>query len=642
MVFGNSYGSWQSPITAELLSKSQLRLGAIQSYNHDHYGWLCCWVAGDSEKQGNNILYCYHQNNIIQLSDDDFSIGSRIHEYGGIAYCIGDKGIYCIEHKTQILYLLAFDITQSQPKIAYKKIIYHQDGLSLGQPILRHDDIILIAENTQQRPHENFIATINTQGELTKLVSGHDFYGQLALSPQQDKLAWITWDLPFMPWDNAQCQQGIFDNHGYIIDIKQISPIADDKSVTQIFYDNIGNLYFNCDDEHGLWQLYQYNDTAITPITASGEQREYGKPLWNLGMNNFLMLAQQQIFATYAQQGKWYGHIIAPDNDKQHNDRQLPSDFTSYHSFAVFGDNHIALHVGFADQSDAIILLNIHDFTWHIIQSSSNIAIDKDYISKAQSIIWQSDDGDIVQAYYYAPTNNDYAVDNHILPPLIVKSHGGPTGQTHADFSLAIQFWTSRGFGVCDVNYRGSTGFGRKYREKLYKNWGIFDREDLIAAAKYIVDAHKANGDAIFISGSSAGGYSVLATLTFDNYFRAGCSKYGIGDLSALASDTHKFESGYLDLLIGDIIDDKDIYQQRSPLYHSDQLSCPILFLQGNDDKIVPPNQAQTMIDAMKANNIPYEAIFFDGEGHGFRQGENIIRALEAELAFYQQQLKQG
>jgi dipeptidyl aminopeptidase/acylaminoacyl peptidase len=270
-----------------------------------------------------------------------------------------------------------------------------------------------------------------------------------------------------------------------------------------------------------------------------------------------------------------------------------------------------------------------------VLRRSSELQIDPGYLSVPEVIEFPTEQGLTAYGIYYAPKNKDYTAPESDRPPLLVKSHGGPTAATSANFNLSIQYWTSRGIAVLDVNYGGSTGYGRAYRERLKGNWGIVDIDDCVNGAKYLVEKGVADGDRLCIDGGSAGGYTTLAALTFRQVFKAGASYYGVSDLAALAQDTHKFESRYLDGLIGSYPERADLYQARSPVHHVARLSCPVIFFQGDEDKIVPPNQAEMMVDALKAKGLPVAYVLFEGEQHGFRKAENIKRALDGELYFY-------
>jgi dipeptidyl aminopeptidase/acylaminoacyl peptidase len=283
----------------------------------------------------------------------------------------------------------------------------------------------------------------------------------------------------------------------------------------------------------------------------------------------------------------------------------------------------------------ALVRLNPRTLESAVLRSSSDIELDPGYISVARAIEFPTEGGKKAHAFYYPPTNRDFTAPEGELPPLLVLSHGGPTSATSNAFSLSIQYWTSRGIGVLDVNYGGSTGYGREYRQRLNGEWGIVDVDDCVNGARYLVERGEVDGERLAIRGGSAGGYTTLNALTFRDTFKAGASYYGICDLEAMARDTHKFESRYLDTMVGPFPERADLYRERSAIYHTDRLSCPIILLQGLEDKVVPPNQSEMMRDALRAKGLPVAYLAFEGEQHGFRRAETIKRATEAELYFY-------
>jgi dipeptidyl aminopeptidase/acylaminoacyl peptidase len=285
----------------------------------------------------------------------------------------------------------------------------------------------------------------------------------------------------------------------------------------------------------------------------------------------------------------------------------------------------------------SIVQLDLASERTEVQAQASGFTVDSSYFSAAESIEFPTENGLTAFAFYYAPRNPDFAAHDGELPPLLVKSHGGPTAATSSSFDLTIQYWTSRGFAVLDVNYGGSTGYGRAYRERLKGRWGIVDVDDCVNGARYLVERGLVDGDRLAIDGGSAGGYTTLSVLTFRDAFKVGASYFGVSDLESLAAETHKFESHYLNGLVGSYPERVDLYQQRSPIYNAERLSRPVIFFQGLDDKVVPPDQAERMVDILRAKRIPVAYIAFEGEGHGFRSATNIKRSLEAELYFFSQ-----
>ena len=314
---------------------------------------------------------------------------------------------------------------------------------------------------------------------------------------------------------------------------------------------------------------------------------------------------------------------------------EVPSPWTSIDSLVVEGST-AAFIGGAPDRNASVVSLDLRSGESHVHRSSSAISIDESLLSRPIALGWPTGDGsEVAHGYYYPPRNASYRAPAGETPPLVVMSHGGPTGATSDALNPATQFWTSRGFAVLDVDYRGSTGYGRAYRERLYGEWGVVDVEDCVAGALHLAETGRADRRRLAIRGGSAGGYTTLAALTFHDAFGAGASYYGISDLEVLAADTHKFEARYLDRLVGEWPAGRDVYRARSPLHHASRLGCPIIFFQGLDDRVVPPNQAELMVDALDRQGLPVACLMFEGEGHGFRGADTIRRCLEAELLFY-------
>jgi dipeptidyl aminopeptidase/acylaminoacyl peptidase len=348
-------------------------------------------------------------------------------------------------------------------------------------------------------------------------------------------------------------------------------------------------------------------------------------------MSTYTIASRDRLICTYTQQGRW--HLASLDLQT----KQLEAIETPYTSITspLVSENRLTFVGGAATEPTAIIQMDLATGQLEVLRRTSQIEVDASYLSTPDAIAFPTTDGQTAYGFFYPPQNQDYTAPPDEKPPLIVKSHGGPTAATSSSFNLKIQYWTSRGFAFLDVNYRGSTGYGRKYRQQLQGQWGIADVDDCANGAKYLAEQGKVDGERLAIAGGSAGGYTTLAALTFRDVFKAGASYYGVSDLEVLAKETHKFESRYLDKLIGPYPDRKDLYEARSPIHHTEQLSCPVIFFQGLEDKVVPPNQAQMMVNALKAKGLPVAYVAYEGEQHGFRRAETIQRTLEGELYFY-------
>jgi dipeptidyl aminopeptidase/acylaminoacyl peptidase len=358
---------------------------------------------------------------------------------------------------------------------------------------------------------------------------------------------------------------------------------------------------------------------------------EFAYPHWVFGLSTYDFAVAESLICTYTQNGRWY---LAKLDLLTKQGQLLDLPYTNISSLKVRG-NYAAFLGSSPTQATCAVQLDLETGETAILKRTSDLEIDPGYISVPESIAFPTDGGLTAYAWYYPPQNQDFAAPAGELPPLLVKSHGGPTAAATASFNLRVQYWTSRGFAYLDVNYGGSTGYGREYRQRLDGQWGIVDVRDCLNSANYLVGQGKVDGSRLAISGGSAGGYTTLAALTFYDIFKAGASYYGVSDLVALAEDTHKFESHYLDRLVGSYPEAMEIYRARSPIYHTERLSCPIIFFQGLEDRVVPPNQTEMMVAALEAKGLPVAYVPFAGEQHGFRRAENIKRALEGEFYFY-------
>jgi dipeptidyl aminopeptidase/acylaminoacyl peptidase len=470
--------------------------------------------------------------------------------------------------------------------------------------------------------------------DIQVLASGSDFYASPRLSPDRSQLAWLTWNHPNMPWDGTQL---------WITEIKDDGSLGKaacvaggvDESIFQPEWSPDGVLYF-VSDRTGWWNLYRWHPRLdqegsgeVEPLCETAA--EFGLPQWVFGMSTYGFESANRIICTYTQQGNW--QLASLDlQTKQLEVIETP--YTDISSVKVASGQAVFI-AGSATELTAIVQMDLATGQIEVLRQSSELEVDVGYLSTPQAIAFPTENNLTAYAFFYPPQNQDYTAPTGEKPPLVVKSHGGPTAATSSAFNLRIQYWTSRGFAVLDVNYGGSTGYGRDYRQRLNDQWGIVDVDDCVNGAKYLVQQGLVDGERLAIAGGSAGGYTTLCALTFRDVFKAGASYYGVSDLEALATDTHKFEARYLDGLIGPYPERKDLYEARSPIHFTAQLSCPVIFFQGLEDKIVPPNQAQMMVEALKAKGLPVAYVAYEGEQHGFRRAENIKRTLDGEFYFY-------
>jgi dienelactone hydrolase len=467
------------------------------------------------------------------------------------------------------------------------------------------------------------------------IASGYDFYSTPRLSPDGTRLCWLSWRHPQMPWDGTELWVGVVTDDGMIEHVELVAG-GPHESIFQPGWSPDGTLYF-VSDRTGWWSLYKC-DVAREPFEVRPvlwppvDEAEFGRPQWMFGWTTWACVDRRRMVAAYARRARWALALIDTDTGTL---TDVATDLEPLEWVATSATH--ALYVGASpSRAAAVARCDLASGVTEILRSSSSLTLDQHDISIPEAIEFPTEGGVTAHAFYYPPRNGEYQAVPSERPPLIVISHGGPTTQTKAVLDLQVQFWTGRGFAVLDVNYGGSTGYGREYRQRLNWQWGIVDVDDNINAARYLVGQGKADPDRLIIRGGSAGGYTTLAALTFHpEVFRAGASYYGVSDVEALAKHTHKFESRYLDTLIGPYPEAKEMYRERSPIHFIDRLSCALIVFQGLEDKVVPPDQSERMAQAVHAKGLPVAYLAFEGEQHGFRRAETIIRCLEAELYFY-------
>jgi len=558
------------------------------------------------------------------ISPADQDVRTRAHEYGGGAFVAEHGRRFLINNKDQQLYELLPN--RQSIKITSKQNFRYAD------PVIDKDRNLIYSVGEDHSDPDNVVNTllkieIDGDGHQKVIAAGHDFYSDPRLSPDGRQLLFLTWDHPDMPWDGTQLWLGNLDEDGNLNELQVIAGGAE-ESIFQPLWDPRGNIYF-ISDRSGWWNIYEYSHGKIRCLLEM--EAEFGLPQWVFGMSTYAVLSSGKLIASYRDlKGS---HLILIDV-KTGEVKSLDVDYSEIGQ--VQGSGNLIAFIGSSPElPPQLISMDLNSRREEILQRATEFDLPDTAISTPELITFEARPGEPSYAWYYPPLNPSFEAPQSEKPPLIVLSHGGPTSYSPASFSLTVQYWTSRGFALVDVNYSGSTGFGRKYRERLNGNWGIRDVEDCVAAAEYLVQSGKVDGDRLIIKGGSAGGYSTLAALAFKDVFKAGASYYGVGDLELLVQDTHKFESRYLDRLVGKYPDDKSIYRNRSPLYHTDQLDCPVIFLQGLDDPVVPPNQAETMLAALRKKGIPVAYVPFEGEAHGFRQATTIVKAIESEFYFY-------
>lgn len=605
MVIAKPHGSWESPITSSMIVESSIRLGDIVLDGGTLY-----WNELRPEEKGRSVVVKW-DGQAVDFLETPYNARSRVHEYGGGAFTVSQGELIFSNFKDGGLY--------RRDREGNTSPIFVEEGKRYANPIV-HGDKIYAVEEEHRSEHDVINRLVEVGGKV--LHEGHDFYSMPTLHPDGTHLAFLTWDHPNMPWDESTLWVGRFDEEGNLVDVKAMVG-GKEESIFQPMWSPKGVLYY-VSDRNGWWNIYREDGACLCEMEA-----EFGQPLWVFGMENYGFLEDGRIATVYKIKGIDHVGIIDPET-KTLEEIDLP--FTSYSSFKVMGNTLYFIAAGPKELS-VLAKYDLQEGKIELIRKSKELTVDPGYLSEPEVIEFPTEGGKTAFGFYYPPKNKDYAGTDR--PPLIVKSHGGPSACSPAVLSLGTQFWTSRGFGYLDVNYGGSTGYGREYRERLKGNWGTVDVDDCVNGALYLVRKGRVDGERMSIKGGSAGGFTTLAALCFKDVFKAGASSYGISDLEALALHTHKFEAHYTDQLIGKYPEEKEKYQALSPISHVDKLSCPIILFQGADDKVVPPEQSEMMFEALKKKGIPTAYVLFEGEGHGFRMAENIKKSLDDELYFY-------
>lgn len=615
------YGSWKSPITSDLIVAGTIGLGGVALDGADIY-----WTESRPSEQGRNVIVRRTPDGkTADITPPSFNARTRAYEYGGGACAVSRGEIYFSNFEDQLLYHQTLD-SPPQPLTTAPDYQYADAVIDEG----RHR-LICVREDHTSRTREttNTIVAIDASGSECGevLVSGHDFYSSPRLSPDGKRMAWLAWNHPLMPWDGAELWVGEFDDNGSISRTEMIAG-SERESLFQPEWSPDGVLHF-VSDRTGWWNLYRLKDGRIESLCE--RECEFGAPQWQFGMSTYAFTSADRIVCAYCEQGTWRLAIIDTATL-----RFEPIDIEhTYIAGLRATANRVVFCGGAPAEPLSIVEMDLITGRTKTLKQSSNVEIDASYLSIAETLEFPTEEGLTAFGFYYAPRNRDYEAPAGEKPPLMVISHGGPTSMAVTAMSLSIQYWTSRGIGVLDVNYGGSTGYGRPYRERLNGNWGVVDVADCANGARFLVRQGRADGERLIIRGGSAGGYTTLAALAFRDVFSAGASYYGVSDLEVLERDCHKFESRYNHSLIGPYPERRDLYYDRSPIHFADQLNCPIILFQGLEDKVVPPNQAEMMFEAVRRKGLMVAYVPFEGEQHGFRKAENIKRSLDAELYFY-------
>ena len=614
------YGSWKSPITAELVGGGETGLEQIRIDGQDIY-----WIERRAQEGGRKVIVRRAASGeITDVTPAGFNARTRVHEYGGGDYAVADRTIVFSNFTDQRLYLQPGD---AQPRPLTPGVARR---FADGQFDRRRNLFYTVREDhTGSGEAVNTVVALDLDSDDggTVVLSGNDFYSSPRLSPDGSQLAWLSWNHPNMPWDGTELWFAQLNGDGSVGERRLLAGGAN-ESIYQPQWSPDGVLHF-ISDRTGWWNLYRWRDNlveALCPMAA-----EFGQPQWAFGSSLYGFASERQIVCSYTRNGIDY--LAALDTETKAL-RAIELPYSAISQVRVAADRVVFIGAS-AVETSAVVALDLSTDKLEVLRRSRQAGVDDGYLSEAHAVEFPTEQGLTAHGYFYPAKNRDYAPPANEKPPLLVMSHGGPTSSSSGSLKYSIQYWTSRGVAVLDVNYGGSSGYGRAYRERLNGNWGIVDVDDCANGARYLAELGEVDGNRLAIRGGSAGGYTTLCALTFRDVFKAGASHYGICDLEALAKDTHKFESRYLDRLIGPYPERRDLYVARSPIHFTDKLNCSMIIFQGLEDKVVPPNQAEKMVEAVRAKKLPVAYLTFAGEQHGFRKAENIRRVLEAELYFY-------
>jgi dipeptidyl aminopeptidase/acylaminoacyl peptidase len=628
-----AYGTWSSPISAEMVARAGVRLS--MPWIESGTIW---WLEGRATEGGRVVLVRRDPDGaVMDVVPAGFNVRSSVHEYGGGAYCIHRGIAFCSGFDDQRLYRVeqGAEPVPITPDVGGRRHRYADgrvtpDGAYWIGVRERH------AESDRSADVVNELVAIPTDGstEPRVVVGGRDFYSTPRISSDGARLSFLAWDLPWMPWDGCGLHVADLSVDGSVNGVERVAGADGSESIWQPEWSPDGDLVF-ASDRSGWWNLERIRDGQRDVLHEAAA--EFGYPAWSFGARSFAFLGDGRILCAYDSDGFTHFAVLDPETG---NLDELDLGLDSL-SGSLCAEGACAVIVaGSTTSPSAVVLVDVATGATERLRSSVEVSLSPEYVSIPRSVEFPTEGGLTAHALFYPPTNAEFEAPNAELPPLIVGSHGGPTGSASAIFSLATQFWTSRGFAVVDVNYGGSTGYGRAYRERLNGQWGVVDLQDCVNAAHYVVEEGEADPDRLLITGGSAGGYTVICALTFTDVFAAGTTYFGIADLEQFGGgETHKFELKYEHTLVGPYPERADLYKARSPIHFTDRITTPMLVLQGADDRVVPPSQAELIAGALRERGVPHAYLLYEGEGHGFRKAENIAGSLEAELSFYAQVL---
>ncbi len=618
-----SQGFWTSSIGVEDVVAGA---GSLQEMRLD--GDVLYWTETRPGEQGRVALVRYGKGGQVRDLFPDKSVRSRVHEYGGGSFEVKDGVIAFTSDKDRMVYLAR---ASGPVEALCHDPLKRYANFCLGG----HFVFCLCEDHSNESAVTNSIVCIDIASKQNKIIAqGSDFYSSPSLSPDGKKLAFISWDFPHMPWEESSLHVGEIGSDGSLHKVEKIAG-GKSESICQLKWSQEGNLYFVY-DKTGYWNLHRYKEGKVDPLFLM--QADFGLPEWIIGTSTYSFISRKDkelLVCIYSERGIDHLALLDPDN---HTLEHLDTPFTVIKDICAVDEEHVYFFGGSPKQLLSVISLNLTTKKYDVIKESV-CPLPTEDISLPEELVIPTREGECF-AFYYPSKNRLFSADRKNLSPLIVKCHSGPTAHASPLLSMEVQFWTSRGFAWLDVNYRGSTGYGRAYREKLSSKWGEIDVQDCVAAAAHMIETKQVDPAKIFVKGSSAGGFTALLCLSHSSLFAGGVSSYGVTDLTLLAGDTHKFEKHYLDSLLGPYPQEKTLYEARSPMSQVGGISSPILLLQGEEDPVVPLSQVEIYYQRLKSCGKEVRLVLFPGEGHGFKKADTIKRALQEELSFYQNRIR--
>jgi dipeptidyl aminopeptidase/acylaminoacyl peptidase len=624
------FGSWTSPFSLDLVADA----GAVSFGYLDITEEGVYWTESRPQEGGRiALVFRPDEGEHLDVVPPGFNVRTRVHEYGGGAWFRDGDVVFCSSFDDSRLYRIDSPGTEPRPitpEPPEPHALRYADGRVFADGRL----IVCVRESHGGGEPVNELVVLRGDGsaEPRVIATGRDFYAAPRPSPDGSRLAWLAWDHPHMPFEGTELWVADLSADGELSNGRRVAG-SETESIFQPEWSPEGVLHF-VSDRTGWSNLYLERDGEVQALTS--EEAELGFPQWVFDLSRYAFLADGRIAGVFTRKAVDGLELVDPSTGAL---ERVDLPYTSFAPSLRTHGNVVVFPGSSPTDLPEVVRLDVSSGRHEVLRRSAQLELDERYLSVAESIEFAGADGLTSYGFYYPPKNPDFAGPVEELPPLVVSVHGGPTAQVTSSLDLDIQLFTSRGIAVVDVNYGGSTGYGREYRDRLRWRWGEVDVEDSAAAARYLAQRGDVDPARVEITGGSAGGYTTLLALAVRDEFAAGTSYFGVADLVTFHAETHKFESHYDVYLVGEWPDEIELYRDRSPVNHADSISRPLLLLQGLDDKVVPPAQSEVIVEALEQRGIPYAYIAFEGEGHGFRKAENIKRALEAHLSFLGQVL---